>query len=147
MMAGIAGIVMMFSMQSFRNPQLPGGSTWEAPASANAIKNPYAADEAAAAVTGKKIFTQYCVACHGNSGKGDGIAAVSLNPRPADFLLTPIVKESDGALFWKMTNGKSPMPAWGSILKPEQRWQIVCYIRQIEEKYAKVKPAQFTGTK
>ena len=30
-------------------------------------------------------FTQTCVTCHGTLGKGDGAAAVALDPKPADF--------------------------------------------------------------
>ncbi len=31
------------------------------------------------------IFRSRCATCHGLSGKGDGAAAVSLNPKPRDF--------------------------------------------------------------
>ncbi|MFZ4986950.1 MAG: c-type cytochrome [Blastocatellia bacterium] len=36
---------------------------------------------------------------------------------------------SDGELYWKITNGKSPMPASRIRFTDEQRWQIVNYIR------------------
>lgn len=35
---------------------------------------------------GQKIFAQNCVACHGNTGAGDGPAGKALNPQPANFL-------------------------------------------------------------
>jgi mono/diheme cytochrome c family protein len=34
---------------------------------------------------GKEIFITYCASCHGKEGKGDGQAAASLQPKPADF--------------------------------------------------------------
>lgn len=34
---------------------------------------------------GATAYRTYCVTCHGESGKGDGVAAASLNPKPADF--------------------------------------------------------------
>jgi mono/diheme cytochrome c family protein len=34
---------------------------------------------------GKKIYDDYCVACHGNNGKGDGSAAAEMKTKPTDF--------------------------------------------------------------
>lgn len=36
-------------------------------------------------LTGKKIFDNYCIACHGSSGKGDGPEAYQLEIKPTDF--------------------------------------------------------------
>lgn len=108
-------------------------SKFVAPKSADVIQNPLKAIPGNLS-DGKTLFTKYCVACHGNKGKGDGLAAASLNPKPADFLLPSVIKETDGSLFWKLSNGKTPMPAWGKILQPKQCWQLVLYIRTLEKK-------------
>jgi mono/diheme cytochrome c family protein len=34
---------------------------------------------------GAKVFKMYCETCHGAAGKGDGVAAAALNPKPANF--------------------------------------------------------------
>jgi mono/diheme cytochrome c family protein len=44
-----------------------------------------AAEAPAAGDAGAAAYKRYCVTCHGASGKGDGVAAASLNPKPADF--------------------------------------------------------------
>jgi mono/diheme cytochrome c family protein len=31
-------------------------------------------------VQGRDLFLRYCAACHGDSGKGDGLAAAALQP-------------------------------------------------------------------
>src|SRR2546425_12398286 len=36
------------------------------------------------AAEGKKLYTSYCSTCHGETGKGDGMAAASLPAKPAD---------------------------------------------------------------
>lgn len=48
---------------------------------------PAAAPAVAAAgnAAGAKVFKMYCETCHGAAGKGDGVAAAALNPKPANF--------------------------------------------------------------
>ena len=105
---------------------------WLAPKSADTLKNPLVNNYSATA-EGKNIFTKKCVICHGSEGKGDGIGGIALNPRPHDLILPLIQKQTDGALFWKITNGKSPMPSYKVILSDEQRWQLVDYVRQLSK--------------
>lgn len=106
----------------------PTQEKWKAPASANKITNPLK-DDVAAAKNGKKIYAQLCAVCHGLKGKGDGIAAASLNPKPANFNNAEIQKQTDGAIFWKITNGRTPMASYKESLGETQRWQLVNYIR------------------
>lgn len=107
--------------------------TWIAPKYANDIKNPYKGDEKATA-KGKKLFNSMCYICHGKTGEGNGFAGVSLTPRPANFLSTFVKNETDGAIFWKMTEGKPPMASYKDLLTEDQRWDLVCYIRKLQEK-------------
>jgi len=102
--------------------------TWVAPKSADAIKNPLVGNKDAVK-KGKKLFTSMCVICHGFKGKGDGVAGAALNPRPANFTSKKVQAQTDGALFWKLTNGKAPMAAYKDMLSKEQRWQLVNYLR------------------
>lgn len=105
---------------------------WKAPISVDNIKNPLMGDMKAAE-KGKKIYKQMCVICHGDKGKGNGIAGASLNPRPADFTAEIIQDQSDGAIYWKLTEGRTPMAAYKDILKEEQRWQLVNYLRTLKK--------------
>jgi mono/diheme cytochrome c family protein len=108
------------------------GQNWEAPASANALKNPFKGN-AAALTEGKTLYTSMCVVCHGATGKGNGEASVTLSPQPANFLSIKVEDESDGAIFWKLTNGKPPMASYQDLLTDAQRWKLVTYIRSLEE--------------
>jgi glucose/arabinose dehydrogenase len=94
-----------------------------APASARAAKNPYAAQEEAAQA-GKKLYVRNCLSCHGAAGKGTGNVPSLVEGRLDS--VTP------GELFWFITRGDKDngMPAWAS-LPAKQRWQIVTYIKSI----------------
>jgi mono/diheme cytochrome c family protein len=106
---------------------------WVAPAAAAAKKNPLAGKPDASAA-GKQVFTTTCVPCHGPGGHGDGAAAAALNPRPANFSSPAITGESDGALFWKLSEGRGAMVAFKASLSETQRWQLITYIRSLEGK-------------
>ncbi|MBL1280099.1 MAG: c-type cytochrome [Fluviicola sp.] len=105
---------------------------WIAPASANKLKNPYKGS-ASATAKGKKLFKQMCAICHGNYGKGDGMAGASLTPRPTNFHIAKVQNQSDGAIFWKLTEGRAPMASYKTILTKEQRWQLVSFIRTFKK--------------
>jgi mono/diheme cytochrome c family protein len=102
---------------------------WEAPAAEKPKKNPLPAD-AATVAQGKKLAEVNCVSCHGAKGKGDGAAAVALNPKPADWTSKRVQAESDGEIFWKLSTGRGPMPSW-KFLPENDRWALVRYIRSL----------------
>ncbi len=100
---------------------------WKAPADAKNMKNPEKGTDA-----GKKSVETNCSSCHGPQGKGDGPAAAALTPKPANWQSDKVKKESDGEIFWKITNGRGPMPPW-KHLPEKERWQIVNYIRTLQK--------------
>lgn len=100
------------------------------PPSADTMRNPLK-ENASATLEGKKIYIQYCVACHGSKGKGDGVAAPGLLKPPADHTSDFVQKQKDGALFWIITEGNNPMPTYKTTLTATQRWELVNYIRTL----------------
>lgn len=106
---------------------------WVAPTSANSIANPLAGKQEAANA-GKALFAGTCMPCHGVAGKGDGPAAVALNPRPANLSDPALTGQSDGAIFWKISEGHLAMPPWKQVLSETQRWQLVNFIRVLSGK-------------
>lgn len=98
---------------------------WKAPARAARKQSPIPADEASLAL-GKKLYSANCASCHGTAGRGDGPAIKDLEKKPGD--LTKLDAETDGSLFWKITEGRKPMPSYDKLLSEEQRWQVVVYV-------------------
>lgn len=108
-----------------------GQTPWTAPASEKAKKSPIPAS-AKVAEQGEKVAKVNCVSCHGSKGKGDGAAAVALNPKPADWTSKRVQDESDGELFWKISTGRGAMPSWRHL--PENdRWALIQYIRTLKK--------------
>ena len=86
---------------------------------------------------GKAIFSKSCAGCHGESGKADGTASASLNPKPKDLSDKAYnAKLDDGYLHNVITKGgpavgKAPMmPPFGQ-LKPQDVDDVVAYIRSL----------------
>lgn len=105
---------------------------WVVPASASGIKSPLAVSDATLK-DAKTLYTNYCSPCHGDKGKGDGIAAAALSVKPADYTSDLVLKETDGNLFYKMSEGRLPMPQFKTTLTENQRWELVAYIRTLNK--------------
>src|SRR5438067_2480104 len=106
---------------------------WSAPVAEAQKKNPVAGTESALAA-GQKIYSKTCVMCHGKTGDADGPAVIELNIHPAKLSDPHLATESDGSLFWKITTGKKPMPAYGKRLSETDRWHLVNYIRTLPKR-------------
>lgn len=111
------------------------GKPWVAPASAARKRNPVPAD-GKSIDAGKQLFTANCLACHGAMGNGDGPAAAALDHHPGVLSDPKMWSETDGALFWKITEGNTPMPTFRDALTADQRWQVIDYIRTLAPKPA-----------
>ncbi|WP_027066213.1 c-type cytochrome [Maribacter sp. Hel_I_7] len=104
---------------------------WVAPASADEIVNPLNGD-ANAADSGKRTYKMLCVVCHGAKGKGDGVGGAGLKPKPTDFTSAEVQAQTDGALFWKLEEGRSPMASYKTAIPEKKRWEIINYIRTLK---------------
>lgn len=85
-------------------------------------------------VIGKKIYTKSCVACHGESGKGDGPAAAAFQQKPADFTDPEHSKfYSDMGRMHIIKKGSkdTPMAGWEGVLNEEEIQSVHAYIRSL----------------
>ena len=77
----------------------------------------------------KATYLRSCSACHGESGKGDGVVSHLMRPKPTD--LTKLAKENKGEFPYARTmrvidgreavraHGDPDMPVWGEIFHVE----------------------------
>jgi mono/diheme cytochrome c family protein len=95
------------------------------PAADHAMINPVAG-QATASAAGANLYQNNCAQCHGADGNGRGNRPPVRSAR--------IAAATDGDLYWILKNGQTfrGMPSWAKL--PEgQRWQIVAYLRSIQQ--------------
>lgn len=102
---------------------------WVAPASSKELKNPFTGK--ASINQGKSIYQTRCVVCHGDKGEGDGPAGKALTPPAANHTAAYVQNQTDGELFWKVSEGRGAMVGWKLILSEEERWALVNYLRTL----------------
>jgi len=120
----------------------PAAETQPAPAEAAA---PAAEPVAAAGGAGATAYQTYCVTCHGASGKGDGVAAAGLNPKPADFSVGAFKYDANGngvkgevddikAIVHDgaAKHGGSPLMAPWPMLSADQLQAVAEYVRSLQ---------------
>ena len=128
----LAAILFLFTSQMFLffENSYAQNSKWIAPKDADNLKNPVQSNPVTLK-EGKTLYATYCVACHGEKGKGDGAAASGLAVKPADHSSAVVQNQSDGAIFWYMSEGRNPMPSYKQAFTETQRWELVNYIRTL----------------
>lgn len=109
---------------------------WKAPARAAKRKNPIPAD-AKSIAAGKAVYAGQCLSCHGPTGLGDGPASKDLNPKPRNLSDPAIQGQTDGSMFWKITEGKKPMPTFEKLINENDRWNVINYVRTLAQKGGK----------
>jgi mono/diheme cytochrome c family protein len=82
---------------------------------------------------GKEIYSEHCIACHGENGNGRTALTESLGRYPLDFSDARAMRAvSDDALRQTMLHGRpgTAMAPWRGILNEEDVRRLIVYIRQ-----------------
>jgi mono/diheme cytochrome c family protein len=132
-LSGLVFFVAASGSKAFRAGMSPD-KPWLAPKWADTLVGPNVADPTFVQ-NGRKTFVAECVVCHGEAGRGDGEAGFGLSVPPGDLNDANVVAESNGSLFWKISNGRSPMPAYNHKYTDSEIWQLVGYIRSMQNQY------------
>ena len=104
---------------------------WIVPAENRTRLSPFAfTDETRKA--GEQLFMNTCKTCHGTPGQGN---VINLTPKPKDPASPEFQKNSDGEFFYKISEGRGPMPSFKNVLSPQQRWDVISYLRTFNPSY------------
>jgi mono/diheme cytochrome c family protein len=116
---------------------------WIVPAENAAKLSPFAFSDSTRKVGGN-LYNLNCKSCHGDPGKNN---AVKLVPPPPDPVSTQMQKNTDGSLFYKVSEGRVLMPSFKNTLSAADLWRIISFIRGFNDKYSQeVAPKPAAGT-
>lgn len=138
------------------NPNFPDGKTLQAPVEgtisreaehypykkidsdipkAAKMKNPLLPDTENIA-RGKIVYQNICLQCHGKNGDGKGHLYVSgkYPYPPANLVSQKIINRTDGEMFHTITVGYGIMAPHGIIVRPDDRWKTILYVRSLQKK-------------
>jgi mono/diheme cytochrome c family protein len=114
-------------LMSFVNSSQP--KPWAVPEKNAKMPNPVKSD-ATSLATGKTLYNQHCKSCHGTKGKGDGTKASQLDTECGDFTTAAFQGQTDGALFYKTSEGRKDMPSYKKkIPEADDIWAVINYMR------------------
>jgi mono/diheme cytochrome c family protein len=78
-----------------------------------------------AAADTKALYLQYCGACHGPGGKGDGVAGTFMRSKPTD--LTLFAKQNGGTFparkVMEIIDGRNTV-RWGEVFQEQAVWDV-----------------------
>lgn len=85
---------------------------------------------------GKQVYSVYCLNCHGDKGDGKGFLFTSGKyPFPPKSLLSDkVINNPIGEIFHVETVGFGVMPAHGKQIRPEDRWKVAMYVKEVLQK-------------
>ena len=120
------------------------GSPWKRLARpiATWLENPLRArgDMAEHLRTGKRIYYQNCLPCHGDRLDGQGHFAHGFSPAPASFEDNGTIAQlTESYVFWRIAKGgpglpregtpwNSAMPKWEDFLTEREIWSVILFL-------------------
>jgi putative copper export protein/mono/diheme cytochrome c family protein len=140
---GVVALLASLALRRLRLPVLAGGAVVLVAGAAIALpplvsdaypttfQRPGVAYQASSIAEGKALFGEHCAVCHGRRGAGDGPAAATLQPRPPDLRAHHVALHTAGDIFWWISHGRPPMPAFADRLDADARWHLVNYLRAL----------------
>ncbi len=98
------------------------------------LKNPLLPDENTLS-RGQVVFNRFCINCHGSIGDGNGnLFTMGLyNFTPASLANNKMKNVPDGEIYHVITVGQGVMMAYGGLVRPDDRWKVVMYVRKLQE--------------
>lgn len=80
---------------------------------------------------GQQVFNMTCALCHGQTGNGKGVTRL-YGMQPANLHDDRIADQPDGEIYNTLTNGKQSMKGYAHMIRPNDRWAVVAYVRALQ---------------
>ncbi len=125
-------IIMILGLCLFSGTNRLIQEPWTAPAWTDSLYNPYNL-EPLTLPQAQEVYTLKCISCHGKQGQGYPMEHTA--QEVPNFKQDWFRQQSDGALYWKIREGRGVMPGYKSKLSNEQLWQLVEYVRDLSRPF------------
>lgn len=116
------------------------------------LKNPFESN-AVNIAEGKRLYTNFCMHCHGETGNGDGqLIGTGKFPPPPSYSSGVSSRGgnmrdlTDGKIYHTITYGINLMGPHASQVNPEERWKITMYVHELAKAGAAPAPAASDST-
>jgi len=129
----LATSILAVSIMSFAFTSIQQSKPWPVPDKNAKMANPVKADKESISA-GKALWNLHCASCHGKTGLGDGSKAAQLKTQPQDLTTKAMQAQSDGSLFYKISEGREDMPSFKKkIPDADDIWNVVNYMRTLKK--------------
>lgn len=86
---------------------------------------------------GSELYTRFCAVCHGTAGDGQGhLVQIEKFPPPPSYFREDIMALEDGKMYHTIMFGKNMMGSYATQLNHRERWLVLSYVNQMQDKYA-----------
>ena len=92
---------------------------------------------------GQQVYLVNCKSCHGDPGKNN---VTKLVPLPPDPVSQQMQQNSDGDLYYKIQEGRGPMPSFRNSLTSAEIWNVIAYVRSFNGSYEQQTAKKTSGT-
>lgn len=128
--SSLLAILFALSVGTVSGQKASDATSWKAPPAADELVNPLT-DQKQALKQGEKLYTAECVVCHGKYGNAETDIAKNLQQKPKNFTQEDFMKQSDGAIFWKLSEGRGLMQPFKTMLTDDEIWSVVVYVKTL----------------
>ncbi|MGZ3763670.1 MAG: c-type cytochrome [Mucilaginibacter sp.] len=129
----LATSVLAVGLMSVAFTTIQQTKPWPVPEKNAKMANPLKSSKESISA-GKALWSLHCASCHGKTGLGDGSKAAQLKTQPQDMTKGASQAQSDGSLFYKVSEGRDDMPSFKKkIPDQEDIWNLVNFIRTLKK--------------
>ncbi len=107
-------------------------SAVDAVRSGEELTNPFQASDQRAFARGASVFANFCQACHGAGGSGNGPVSLRGFPAPPSLLDDHARNLKDGQIFHILTFGQKNMPSYAAQVSTNDRWKVILHVRSLQ---------------
>jgi len=123
--------LLLFVLLFFIGGMLSAQVLWEVPADRSA-KLSSESFTTEGRIAGGELYQTNCKSCHGDPGKNN---VIKLVPIPPDPVSVQMQQNSDGALHYKISEGRVTMPSFKNILSSAEIWNVIAFLRGFNKDY------------